>query len=371
MINPDMSKYSLNTPMCSTNMVVPNSSINGNPYSFDPTQVGQMMPNGSEDNNNHNLIDQPLNEPTLSAGVVDSSDNNNDVYNLNQLPVVKEKNKDGSNCSVKLEQTEQSSEAESHLSPEYQAANDKQKVTPNKHGSAKAIKSGARSQTKSLASKSKSKLAKSEMHSPTKSDKKDPSASFSPQSPGSTSSLKENDSLTNGIASNSTNSVLNNATISALDNNSKLSQSHIYYPTQGGSANGIQQSLLMDSPSSIASSNSSTNIPYAANASTDSGTNSILRAALQKSTNNITGSPSSSNNSNPPTPTTINQTNGMPFSDLNSHVYNSSRHNLYGNNTTSYQNNMPFGSYNCNTYQYQSSIGSDANKQQMFNQVVY
>lgn len=353
-------------------MMVANSGISGNPYSFDPTQAGHMMPTSSEDNNN--LIDQPLNEPTF----VESSDNNNDVYNLNQLPVVKEENKEGSGCQIKLEQTEQSSEAQSHLSPEYQAANDKQKgATNTKLGSTKANKSGARSQTKSLASKSKSKLTKSEM--PSKSDKKDTSASYSPPSPGSTSSLKENDSMKNGTANNNTNPELNNATISALDNNSKLSQSHIYYPTQGNnnnnsSTNGIQQSLLMDSPSSIASSSSSSNIPYAATATADSGSTSILRAALQKSTNNsITGSPSSSNNSNPPTPTTLSQTSGMSFSDLNSHVFNSSRQHLYANpnlNGASYQNNMPFGSYNSNSYQYQGSFNPDVNKQQMFSQVI-
>lgn len=374
MINPDMSKYSLNTPMCSNNMIVPNSGISGNPYSFGPTQAGHMMPTSSEDNNN-NFIEQPLNEPTL----VESSENNNDVYNLNQLTVVKEENKDGSSCPIKLEQTEQSSEAQSHLSPEYQAASDKQKGTTNtKLGSTKANKSGARSQTKSLASKSKSKLPKSETSS--KSDKKDPSASYSPPSPGSTSSLKENDSMKNGIANNNTNPVLSNATISALDNNNKLSQSHIYYPTQGNnntnnsSTNGIQQSLLMDSPSSIASSSSSSNIPYATTANADSGSNSILRAALQKSTNNnITGSPSSSNNSNPPTPTTISQTSGMSFSNLNSHVYNSSRQHFYANpnnSGASYQNNMPFGSYNSNSYQYQGSFNPDVNKQQMLNQVI-
>ncbi len=151
----------------------------------------------------------------------------------------------------------------------------------------------------------------------------------------------------------------------------------VYYSLNGSnqSGAGIQPTLLMDSPSSISSSSSSTNIPYQSCATLDSG-NSILRAALQKST---ATSPPGSTNSNPSTPITLNQSvnNGLSFSDLNSHAYNSNRHNLYnvpGSTalaTAAYQSAMPFNSYNSNSYQYQNSFNSDSNKQQLFNQVTY
>ena len=97
------------------------------------------------------------------------------------------------------------------------------------HPAAKSVSTDAESNSrhiKSLASKSKSKLSKS-ANSPKPLDTKNTEAgSYSPLSPGSTSSLKENDSMTNGIANANQHTTIS----SQLDTNSnKLSQSHVYY----------------------------------------------------------------------------------------------------------------------------------------------
>ena len=361
MINPDMSKYSLNTPIVSTNLMNPNNlnqlNSTNNSQHLDYTNSHSILPMSSE-----NLLDQNQN-PTLDNNLSIKTENLDSFDDLNQLSTIpsteSSENADGiikkngtdlnDNSTGSVISSEfVSSQSQDVASPSFDPLvkgpfHDSTKTNRNKN----ITKSKSSRSNKSLnqQSKSKSKMSKSshisdaEVKSETNSNeiiKHSVGAStYSPSSPASTSSLKENDLL----ASNSMTS-----SISSMESN-KLSQNLMFYNQniglQNSSGNNMQ---LMDSPSSLSSSSSSS-IPYQnCSLATDSG-NSILRAALQKSTITNGESPNSSS-SNPSTPTplqsavpntllnqqTVNnsaQNNLMPFTDYSSQFYGGS----------SYQNN--------------------------------